>query len=267
MKKIAIGIAAIVALIAVPALAADMAMKAPPTPAPPPAPVYSWTGFYVGANVGGGWSNDTGTISFFGPLTTIDPFTGNLGGAAALVGFQEGINWQFAPTWVVGIEGDWSYLSAGHPLSQSLTFGGGTPSPFSAGSLGAKLDWLASARSRLGYLVTPNLMAYGTGGVAFGKIAYAGAASLNNPTGFTYSSNVGFNDVSVGWVAGGGLEWMFAPHWLLRGEYLFYHLNSPQGMASNNPLAFGGVCIIGPGCPPPPDATIHYSWSDMLAWW
>jgi outer membrane immunogenic protein len=161
-------------------------------------------------NVGGAWSGNSGTITFLGPLSPIDPVTGNTGGSAAIGGFQEGINWQFARSWVVGIEGDWSWTNAGRGLSQALTFGG-IPLNFpSNGSLSAKLDWLASARNRLGYLVTPNLMVYGTGGVAWGKVDYAGAASLNDLVGFIYSSNAAFSHTEVGWVAGGGLEWMFA---------------------------------------------------------
>jgi outer membrane immunogenic protein len=240
------------------AIAADLPLKAPITA---PAVVYDWTGFYFGGHVGGGWTSSNAEISFPTPLLGIDPFAGSLGKSSALGGFQEGINWQFARTWVVGIEGDWSYFNVGHSISQTLTFNGGTPIPLSSGSLSTKLDWLASARNRLGYLAMPNLLVYGTGGVAWGKITDSGAAALNNNFGFTYASNVAPNNVAVGWVAGGGLEWMLANHWLLRGEYLYYHLSSGQNAASNNPLSFKGLCIIGE-CPPP-SATINYSWSNM----
>jgi outer membrane immunogenic protein len=256
MKKIGFAAPALLMMMAA-AFAADLPMKA----ALEPTPVYSWTGFYVGGNVGGAWSRNSGTITFLGPLSPLDPFTGNTGGSAAIGGFQEGINWQFARTWVVGIEGDWSWTNAGRGLSQALTFGG-IPLNFpSNGSLGAKLDWLASARNRLGYLVTPNLMIYGTGGVAWGKIDYAANASLNDPVGFIYTSNAAFSHTEVGWVAGGGLEWMFADHWLLRGEYLYYRLDSPQSVSSTNPLTFNGLCLIGK-CPPPL-ATVSYSWANM----
>jgi outer membrane immunogenic protein len=89
-------------------------------------------------------------------------------------------------------------------------------------------------------------MLYGTGGVAWGKIEYSGAASLNDPLGFIYSANTSFSRTAVGWTAGAGLEWMITDHWLLRGEYLFYNLSSSQHMDSNNPLIFHGACINRP---------------------
>ena len=91
------------------ASAADMAMKAPPMAAP----VMGWTGFYVGINGGGAWSdgpsmtyvdlaNIGNTTNAYAP-STINPSSSTSG----LVGFHAGYNWQIAPTWVLGIEGDW----------------------------------------------------------------------------------------------------------------------------------------------------------------
>jgi outer membrane immunogenic protein len=59
MKKSVLGLVAMGALIAGPAMAADMPVKAPPAPV---APAYSWTGFYIGGEVGGGWASETVTI-------------------------------------------------------------------------------------------------------------------------------------------------------------------------------------------------------------
>jgi outer membrane immunogenic protein len=237
------------------ASAADIPVKAMP---PVVAPVFNWTGFYVGGNVGGAWSRDKATLSFPDALSSIDPLTVNTGSAAVIGGFQEGFNWQFAPTWVWGIEADWSFTAAGRSLSQSLTVGG-APVAFSSSSLSTKLDWLGSARNRLGYLITPNLMLYGTGGVAWGKIDYAGTASLS--FGFIYTANTAFSRTAVGWTAGAGLEWMITEHWLLRGEYIFYDLSSSQNANSTNNLTFKGLCILGQ-CPPP-QATASFSWANM----
>ena len=66
--------------------------------------------------------------------------------------------------------------------------------------MSSRLDWISSLRARLGYLILPNLMAYGTVGGAF-------------------------SNTQGGWVAGGGLEWMIINNWLLRGEFLYYSLN------------------------------------------
>jgi outer membrane immunogenic protein len=199
MNRFATAIAAI-ALIGTPAFAADMAVKSSPAPAP----VYSWTGFYVGGNVGGAWSHDNATLSFPDQLSQLDPVTVNTGSAAVIGGVQEGFNWQFAPTWVWGLEADWSFTDAGRTVSQVLTVAG-RPIDGTNSSLSTKLDWLGSARNRLGYLITPSLMLYGTGGVAWGKIDYDGAVAINTPS-TIYSANTAFSHTAVGWTAGAGLE-------------------------------------------------------------
>ena len=240
------------------ACAADLPVKAP---APVAAPLPTWTGFYVGGNVGGAWSDDKATLFLLENLTGIAPLTVNTGNAAFIGGVQEGFNWQFDPRWVFGLEADWSYTNAGRSLSQNLTGLAGAVLPFSSSTLGTRLDWVGSARNRLGFLITPTLMLYGTGGVAFGKIDYTGTGALNNPFGFIYAANTAFNKTAVGWTAGAGLEWMVTSHWLVRGEYLFYDLSSAQNAATNNPLTFNGLCIV--GMCPPPTANTAFSWGQM----
>jgi opacity protein-like surface antigen len=108
MTKIAVVIAGIAALIGTRALAADMLVKAPP-PAPP-ASVYTWTGFYVGVNAGGSIGRDPTTQSKVpGPLHFENNFI--LSPAGFIGGGQIGYNYQFAPNWVVGVEGDFQGAS------------------------------------------------------------------------------------------------------------------------------------------------------------
>jgi opacity protein-like surface antigen len=116
------------------ASAADLSVKAPS----PVVPVSEWTGFYVGANVGGAWSHDNATISFPDALSVLDPLRINTGRSAAIGGFQEGFNWQIGPSVVWGLEADWSFTSAGRTVSQPLTFGGGMPTMFTQRYLGHK---------------------------------------------------------------------------------------------------------------------------------
>src|ERR1022692_3026482 len=104
MKKIAIAIASIAALIGTPALAADLPLKAPP---PPPAPAASWTGFYVGAALGGKWADTTWTTtslvsSFPEVIDASSPRNYQPSGLRA--GGYAGYNWQLASRWVGGIE-------------------------------------------------------------------------------------------------------------------------------------------------------------------
>ena len=102
------------------AAAADLPVKAPPIVAALP----SWTGFYVGANLGGAWWSEDASIFFPDGLRGLDPVGVNLRRGAAIGGIQQGFNWQFAPNWVWGLEADLSVTNAGASSTQSLTVGG-----------------------------------------------------------------------------------------------------------------------------------------------
>jgi len=170
----------------------------------------------------------------------------NTGGSSAIGGFQAGYNWQFAPTWVVGLEGDWAWAKTGGSFNQPwVTNPGSIPVPGSFTTMGSTLDWVSSLRARLGYLVLPNLMAYGTVGGAWGKIDYVAS---NSGGVIPYATSTAFSNTQGGWVAGGGLEWMITNNWLLRGEYLYYNLNSSPS-----------VVVGAPGFPGNPSG---YSWSN-----
>ena len=195
---------------------------------------YTWTGIYAGANVGG---VRTHTNALWEPLPTsavfgVFPIAGNTGGSSAIGGLQAGYNWQVAPTWVVGLEADWSWAHTGSSdMSPWIINPGGAAIPRSFTVMSSTLDWLSSLRARLGYLVTPNLMLYGTAGGALGKVDYAAS---NNGGAVPYATSTAFSRTQGGWVAGGGLEWMITPNWLLRGEYLYYSLEtSPSGVAGS----------------------------------
>jgi outer membrane immunogenic protein len=158
MKNIAIGIAVIAALIGTPALAADMAVKAPA----PPAPVYSWTGFYVGLNGGYGRNDSTGAdgcINLFGVVggNGCWPTTGNVirpdGG---LFGAQAGYNWQ-AGSLVAGIETDiqWADIKgSGSAIVPCCVPFPNVPALYTSS---AKMDWFGTTRGRIGLLAPPCL--------------------------------------------------------------------------------------------------------------
>ncbi len=104
--------------------------------------------------------------------------------------------------------------------------------------MSSKLDWVTSLRARFGYLVTPNVLAYATGGVAWAKLDYAASA-----IGFLYSATTTPSDTQAGYAVGGGLEWAITSNWLLRAEYLFYRFDrAPNAIAmsagSANPSGF-----------------------------
>ncbi len=216
-----------------------------------PPPVYSWTGLYAGLNGGYGWS-ESGSIT-----TSADTLqfcgAGCTGGQAAATasalgasgvfplntdgvsrGVQIGHNWQWGNTFVVGIEADIQKMS-GSDSANSATV---TPLVvFTNNSISTDLsvtkaiDYLGTLRGRLGFLVKPTLLVYGTGGLAYGKVESSTSISqvLNGPTAgiaTAWGSSGSFSDTRTGWTAGGGGEWMVGPNASLKFEGLYYDLGS-----------------------------------------
>ena len=200
-----------------------LAMKAPRMAPPPP----SWTGYYVGGDAGAAWFGEPAT---WNPLPDPAAFTilsssTKDRGDAFLGGVHAGYNDQIMPDWVVGLEGDWTWTKAGGTTTAPWVGEPGvTPFAGSETVMSANLDWLASARARVGYLVTPGLMAYATGGAAWAKINYS--AFSTNAT--SYFAGTNFSSTQAGYAAGGGLEWMVTDNWTVRAEYLYYRFNKGE---------------------------------------
>jgi len=256
MRKTAIGIVAAVATIGTPVFAADMPLKAPP-----PSPAPTWTGFYIGGNVGYTWNNDSvglGTAPTFlnpsltpmgltNPLLTSAAATGSFGtsGRGFIGGGQTGYNWQTA-SWVFGLETDIQGLSS--KGSSTVTFvqprltSGDTQVTTIAAS--QNLQYLGTLRGRLGVLVAPSFLAYATGGLAYGGASSSnGIATSEQPnTGTQNASTLGSSSTTlVGWTAGGGAEWLFAPNWSAKLEYLYYNLGSLNYGETLTALEIGGA--------------------------
>ncbi len=208
------------------AVAADLPYrKAPPAYFPPP-PVMTWTGFYVGANIGGGWSANSINNANLTPYT--DPAAGGLwllpgsanGGSSAggvVGGGQIGYNYQMAAL-VLGAEADFqgaSMQSGGNKswaVYPSPVTPGGLLVPLApGGNVGVALNWFGTVRARAGYLFTPAFLVYATGGFAYGGVQ---------------GQFTGYSNTRTGWTVGGGVEWMFMPNWSAKGEYLFTDLSS-----------------------------------------
>lgn len=148
-SKIIAGLGLAAALIATPAAAADLSYPQQ-SYAYAPAPAFTWTGFYLGANVGYGlgeadFSDDT------------DGFVG---------GIQAGYNWQFANNFVLGIEADLQGTNVGSPTYE--------------------LDYFGTIRARAGFSINQVLL-YGTAGFAYGSGTYEllGLSNSQTSTGWT----------------------------------------------------------------------------------
>jgi outer membrane immunogenic protein len=174
MRKAALSIAAVMTLIATQAMAADMAAKArPPAPAPVAAPP-TWTGFYLGGNIGYAWGSDSKTTTGVELLggTALDPGTATLHPNGGFSGIQSGYNWQFAPTWLVGYESDFQYGRIKGSASCLVHCGVSNSFPFiiyQNFNVTDRLNWFGTVRGRLGYVAGPALL-YVTGGLAYGQV-------------------------------------------------------------------------------------------------
>jgi outer membrane immunogenic protein len=232
-----IGLLASVAAGAGSALAADLPVRPPPAVAPVTCcAVPDWAGFYLGIHGGGGW----GHTSFERSQTFIEideefPVTlpPNASPKGGVFGFQFGHNWQWGPV-VGGLEIDYS----GADIKESTTFFSPFLGPTVPFTRDIKIDALASARGRLGYLILPNWLLYGTAGIGWGHSRITQNVFEENT--LIVSDSSFFNE--FGWVAGVGLEWKFWPgsnSWLLRGEWLHYDFARNNG--SKNFLFFETV--------------------------
>ena len=208
------------------ASAADLPRKAPAYTLPPPLP-FSWTGFYVGLNAGGGWGTSDTSTTFFDPnqqfalFSGQGPYMANMSPSLKPVGFsgggQIGYNWQTGNI-VFGLESDFNYFHLTNSVSTSVT-------PPHHDTLHTTTDvhsdWLFTGRGRLGWAFD-NAMLYVTGGVAVTELKYS---QFNNFVGCC-TETASFSNTKAGWTVGGGAEWMFAPRWSVKAEYLFVDFGS-----------------------------------------
>ena len=99
--------------------------------------------------------------------------------------------------------------------------------------MSSTLDWIASIRGRFGYLVTPNLLAYATGGAAWGGFHYT-ASEYGPIPGYSTIGGVPtpFDKTAGGYAVGGGLEWAMTTNWLVRAEYLFYRFKTTESVVA-----------------------------------
>ena len=226
-----------------PAMAADLPVKA----APPPAA--SWAGPYVGVALGAKFADTTWTTTSTSDLpgTIVDASSPDRFRPTAFrAGGYAGYNWQWAP-WVYGLEFDIAYgdgktTHAGLPGCAINC--AGAPGP-GVDTSSVKLRWDASARARLGYLITPDSLLFASGGVAWQSIETTGFCqhSLADPQ-CTVAAGAPFDTQSnskvlTGWTVGVGFEQHLSGNWLLRAEYRFADFGKFNGV-----FAFGA-----PGVP------------------
>ena len=211
MKKILGGIA-LSALLAAPAIAADIPARIP-VKAPPPVAVtsYNWSGCYLGVHGGGKWGKSE-QIADSGALAG-SSMTGSYDIDGGLFGGQVGCNFQ-SGAWVFGIEGDGSWTNADGGSNLIAPF---NPAFFAS----TEEKWLATVRGRLGY-AAGNWLLYVTGGGAFASVEIRSVLTAT-PTTFREESKT-----LSGWTVGAGAEWGLAGGWSVKAEYLYVDLGDKR---------------------------------------
>ncbi len=212
------------------AQAADLPMKAPPSAPPPVAP--SWTGWYVGVHAGANWQmydaayaagHAAGSVGASVPAGNTTGFIG---------GGQIGYNWQATPSWVLGVEATISGLTGKATALPEFNHTKGN-------GFEGRIDWLSTLRGRVGWLMDPDTMLYGTAGVAWG-----GLKATVAPNGIGATSPGATKSISKtrpGWVAGAGIEHMLGgnwSHWSVALEALYVKLD--DSTVRNVPSVGGG---------------------------
>jgi len=240
----------------------DPATTAPANsaPVPPPSSSFTWTGFYVGVNVGHG-SSDGDT--FVNPLPTaaifvnLLPQTLNLDPSGSLGGGQVGYNHQFGH-FVLGVEADIDAAGIQEttlvtPIIQNnSTPFPGTP-PGNNITVHQRTDAISTVRPRFGFAFGHFLL-YGTGGLAIAHIGYTANTDFHPVGTETYPAN--FSKTQKGWAAGGGAEVAIGGGFSLKGEYLRYDVGSQQSFTANP---------VPPFPPSAPPFQIAYTWHTSSA--
>ncbi len=179
-----------------------------------PTPVFSWTGFYVGGDIGAAFSA-TSTNPAYTYNASYIPWTGHSFNSSGFMGGGYlGYNYQLNQNFVVGLEGDFQ----GATNSQSATWAP-TPVLYPLASVTAKssLDWLGAINGRLGVAYDRALF-YAIGGAAWGGVGISGTADYASVplVGLSQSKTLSGFDI------GAGVEYAFTPNWVGRVEYRYY---------------------------------------------
>jgi outer membrane immunogenic protein len=211
-----------IAFISGPALAADLPVKARPV-APMVAAPFSWSGCYIGGNVGGAWAHIDHSLNEPGSENAIQ-LNGRSSGSV-IAGAQAGCNWQFTPSWVFGVEGDINWLNL--KRSHDFVFRAGEDT---IGSQATKLSWLTTVRARLGYGWDRSML-YVTGGLAGGGVKSSVLPARDNFIGSA-------SDTRWGWTLGAGYEYAFTRTISGKLEYLHFDLGSINVASGQNSIPF-----------------------------
>ena len=200
------------------ATAADLGARpaAPYQPPPPPPPVFSWTGCYLGANVGGGWASKSSNDVAGAVTGVVGADLGSHTANGVIGGGQIGCDYQ-AGAWVLGVQG----------MFDGSGIEGSNNDPSGLFAINSQVRWLASATGRVGYVAAPAVLVYAKGGGAWVRDDY----TLSD---FTGASIANASTNPSGWTVGGGVEWVVAGNWTAFAEYDYFDFGTPSVSFASN---------------------------------
>jgi outer membrane immunogenic protein len=217
MRKLLFAISTLPALLAMSmaANAADLPVKAAPAPVYVP-PAFSWTGCYIGGNIGGAWAQSNWTDSLFGLNW------GNTSDGRFIGGGQIGCNYQFSnPGFVIGVEGDFDWVGNNSGNGRTVIVPAGLPRAGDVISLTSNDTRIATLAARFGYGVDHALFYGKVGG---GWVGNNGFTLVDQTTSAAF---VGSNsNTASGWLVGAGVEYAFTNNWTVKLEYDYLGLQS-----------------------------------------
>ena len=206
------------------ALAADLPSRAPPPVYLPPAPIFTWTGVYIGGQIGYAWAsgnnNFTGYDPFFGTGTFLSTSVGGTP-SGVIGGANVGYNYQINQ-WVLGLEGSVDGTSLSNTAAAVVPDGTVLTAHSTAVLQG-------SIRGKLG-VAWDRALIYATGGVAFG--GFNTNLSISNPgttlvaPGVPFFANGSVSTTRVGWTVGGGIQYAVTNNWSVFAEYRYTNWGS-----------------------------------------
>ena len=204
-----------------------MAADLPPAPAPPPrapatyvptiAPVYNWTGIYIGGNIGYQWASQGTITDSFG----VDYTVGRASNGSFLGGGQVGANYQINAL-VIGVEGDFEWAANHNNNGNGVTIPGTVPG-FGGQVIQVTSNnrWLTTLTGRFGF-AADRVLFYAKGGGAW--VGNSNFTVTNATTNFSVATSSGSSN--TGWTAGAGVEWAFAENWSTKLEYNYVGLSN-----------------------------------------
>jgi outer membrane immunogenic protein len=216
MRKMLLAGTALLSLVSGSAMAADLS-RPPPVEykAPPMVPVFSWTGFYIGGNLGGAWAHADVTDSLNGLN-----FSNGSNNGVFIAGAQVGGNYQIN-NFVIGLEGTFDWAAKNNNTTTGIVVPGVGVGGGDTIQVTSNNTWISTLAARLG-VAFDRVLIYGKGGGA-----WVGNSSFTVTDVTTGASITGTNsNTTSGWLAGAGIEWAFANNWTVKAEYDFIGLSS-----------------------------------------